>query len=59
MELDETALIRQLDGNNWNKIELGFRKEVNAYDMKESWKVTGSERRRNSQFAFSMVSNSL
>ena len=59
MELDETALIRQLDGNNGNKIELGFRKEVNAYDMKESWKVTGSERRRNSQFAFSMVSNSL
>ena len=30
-----------------------------SYDMKESWKVTGKERRRNSQLAFSMVSNSL
>ena len=27
--------------------------------MKESWKVTGNERRRNSQLAFSIVSNSL
>jgi hypothetical protein len=29
------------------------------YDMKASWKVTGKDNRRNSQLAFSIVSNSL